>query len=241
MIALLATVAVSAISGLVFLRLRGPAAALATISMYFLFDKYISTCSWTGGASGIWQGVPHLSVTEQIAITLLAITCCATLYALFQRTNSSALVIAHGNSPLFAIAAAPMSPIVPLLVANCLVGFCAGCAGLVLTLQIGFIAPSTFSLNSGLLYAGTILLVGWRSLLPIAVGAIVFSFIPNVLRLCGLGESQSSAWQGVLVGAGVAALVWAQFPRMASSKTLRSCGQSIPATGYAKAINHPEP
>lgn len=231
-IGILVTMGIAVASGLVFIRVRAAAAALITISMQFLFDRYVNTAEWTGGSAGLWQGIPNLEAAHKITISLLAVLICGALYVVFQRTVASRLLVAHGHSPLLTVLTTPVSPSAPLIVVNLLVGFCAGCAGLALTLQTQFIAPSSFSLNWGLLYAGTILLVGWRNLGAVAIGALVFSLLPELLRFAGLGQSDMSAWRGVFVGIIAALVVWAQFPRMVpTEKQITSAGVLIRGHG----------
>jgi ABC-type branched-subunit amino acid transport system permease subunit len=216
-ISLLATMAIATISGLVFLRVRGPAAAMATISMQFLFDRYVSTVAWTGGSAGTSQGLPILAPTARITFSVISVFFCGLLYMTFQRTSAARLLVVDGHSPLLSAFTTTTTPVIPVVLVNLLVGVFAGCAGLLLSLQTGFISPSSFSLNWSLLYAGTILLVGWRSLAAIAVGAFVLSLFPDLLRYVGFGQSDWSAWRGVVVGIIVALVVWLQFPRMVPS------------------------
>jgi branched-chain amino acid transport system permease protein len=224
---LIATMGIAVVSGMVFLRVRGPAAALATISMQFLFDRYVSTAEWTGGSAGTSRGLPIIATSERMYACILAILACALLYMIFQRTSASRLLVVDGLSPVLSTFTIRTPPVVPIIVVNLLVGFCAGCAGLLLTFQTGFISPSSFSLNWSLLYAGTILLVGWQNLGAIAVGAFVLSLFPNLLRYWGFGQSDWSAWRGVVVGVIIALIVWVQFPRMVpSAKQVASAGNN---------------
>lgn len=216
-ISILSTMAIATIAGLVFLRVRGPAAALVTISMQFLFDRYVSTAGWTGGSAGISQGLPILAPTARITFSVIAVCFCGLIYTAFQRTSASRLLVVDGHSPLLSAFTTTTMPVIPVVVVNTIVGVFAGCAGLLLSLQTGFISPSSFSLNLSLLYAGTILLVGWRSLGAIAIGAFVLSLFPDLLRYVGLGQSDWSAWRGFVVGVIVAFVVWMQFPRMMPS------------------------
>jgi len=221
-IALIVVMGASALIGLIFLRMRGTAAALATISVQIIFDRYVATAEWTGASTGIWQGIPILSPGIKVVLCVLAIIICSSVYAAFQRTNASRLLIADGFNPLLVASTVPSLPITPLIVSNLAVGLCAGCAGLVFTLQTGFVSPTGFSLNWGLLYAGTILLVGWQNLGAIAIGAFILTLLPEILRYSGLGQSNLSAWRGFIVGVVIALVVWVQFPRMvAVNKYLR--------------------
>ena len=212
--AVLVTSVVSLMSGLVLVRVRGAAAALATISMQFLFDRYVSTASWTGGSAGTALGFPIPSALHKIVASLIAILTCCFLYVMFQRTNASRLLIVDGHTPLLTASANFTSPIIPIVVVSLAVGFCAGLAGLLLVLQTGFIAPANFSLNWSLLYSGTILLAGWHRPKTIAIGAFLLALLPELLRFVGFGQSDWSAWRGVVVGFVVALVVWRQFPRM---------------------------
>lgn len=212
--AVLVTSVVSLMCGLVLVRVRGAAAALATMSMHFLFDRYVSTASWTGGSAGMALGFPIPSELHKIVASLIAVLTGCFLYVMFERTNASRLLIVDGHTPLLTASANFTSPIIPIVVVSLAVGFCAGLAGLLLILQTGFIAPANFSLNWSLLYSGAILLAGWHRPKTIAIGAFLLALLPELLRFIGFGQSDWSAWRGVVVGFVVALVVWRQFPRM---------------------------
>lgn len=215
-ISLIVVIGVATVTGLVFLRVRKSAAALITISMQLIFERYVSTAEWTGGSSGISQGIPLSSPEMKIAISIVTVFICCLIYNAFRKTSASRLLITDGYNPLLVMSTVPSKPLVSLLVANIAVGICTSGAGILLALQTGFVAPASFSLNWALLYAGTILLVGWQNLKAIAVGTFILTLLPEILRYSGLGQASISAWRGVIVGTIIAIVVWAQFPRMIS-------------------------
>jgi len=100
-----------------------------------------------------------------------------------------------------------------MFIMNAIAGICAGCSGIIITLQMGFLAPPTFSLQNSILYVSVILVTGYKRVISIAVGSLLFSLLPEVLRICGLGNVEASAWRGVIVGAVILCVILLQIPR----------------------------
>ncbi len=207
----------SAFSGLLFIRLRGASAALATIAIQLICEQYAQSAAWTGGSAGLWEGIPSLSPAEKLLVCGVLIVVCSFLYRQYQHAAVARQVTADGISPTLYRSVSTISITMPLAAASTLVGFIAGCAGLVLPLQMGFISPSSFSLHRGILYVGIILLVGHERIAAIGVGSLFVSVLPEALRTLGLGSVETSAWRGVIVGLAILAVVLLQAPRASFS------------------------
>ena len=127
------------------------------------------------------------------------------------------LLVLDGHDPLLSKSIGTKA-LIPMLVANVLVGLISGCAGVIVALQMVFISPPSFSLHWGLLYICVILLVGYDSLGSIAVGAFLLALLPELLRWFGLGNVDVSAWRGLIVGFAVLIVVLLQAPRPSFGK-----------------------
>jgi|GEM_PF-5845613 len=203
----------ASISGVIFLRVRRGSAALASIGLWFLFDRYVRTAEWTGGSEGLWRKIPCLSSTEKILLSALLDTFCALSYLLFQSTAAERLVTIQGHSPALGKTVIKSNLLMSMFIMNAIAGICAGCSGIIITLQMGFLAPPTFSLQNSILYVSVILVTGYKRVISIAVGSLLFSLLPEVLRICGLGNVEASAWRGVIVGAVILCVILLQIPR----------------------------
>ena len=210
---LLCTSVFSAVTGLLFVRLRAASAALATIAIQLVFAQYAQSAEWTGGTAGLWRGIPALSAPQKLLMCFVLITLCSFLYHRFQLAAVARQVTADGVSPTLYRSVSQVPTVVPLLASSALLGFVSGCAGLIIPLQMGFISPSSFSLHLGLLYLGIILLVGHQRIAAIAIGSLFVSILPEALRASGLGSVETSAWRSVIVGLAVLAVVILQAPR----------------------------
>jgi branched-chain amino acid transport system permease protein len=211
--ALMVTSLTAMVFGFLFLRTRAAAAALISIAIQFVFDQYFRTATWTGGSSGLSPGISDVSPAGKMLVSAGLVLTGAALFFVFQRTAAARLLTLDGQDPLLSNSIRTIDMKVPLLVANLLVGLFAACAGLIITLQIGFLSPSRFSLNSSLLYASVILLVGYSHAGSIALGSVILALLPEALRAIGLGTASSSAWRGVIVGVVVLGVVLLQAPR----------------------------
>jgi branched-chain amino acid transport system permease protein len=211
--ALLGASVFGAFTGLLFIRLRGASAALATIAIQLAFDQYAQSAEWTGGSAGLWQGIPVLPPTQKLIVCAIVIAICSFLYRCYQHAAVARQVTADGISPTLYKSVSTISSTRPLVAASTLLGFIGGCAGLVIPLQMGFISPSSFSLHLGLLYVGIVLLVGHERIFAIAIGSLFVSILPEMLRILGFGSVETSAWRSVIVGLAVLAVVLLQAPR----------------------------
>jgi ABC-type branched-subunit amino acid transport system permease subunit len=199
--------------GSIFSRVRAASAALASIAIQLIFEEHVRTASWTGGSQGLWQGIPAMSPFQRVVLAAVLLAICSQLYRLFGHTTAARRITADGLSGKFYQSVSVHSAVVPILVANLLVGLLGGCAGILLALQIGLVAPATFSLYFSILYVSVILLVGYANLASIAFGSFILGVLPEVLRFTGLGTVNRSAWQGLIVGALLLSFVVLQLPR----------------------------
>jgi ABC-type branched-subunit amino acid transport system permease subunit len=110
---------------------------------------------------------------------------------------------------------------IAIVLINSVTGICAGCSGLIVTLQMGFIAPSTFALHNSILYISVILVAGYKRVDSIAVGSLVFALLPELLRISGFGNVEASAWRGVIVGAVILCVILLQIPRSGTANSTR--------------------
>jgi len=223
-VGVLGAIVFAIVSGIVFLKTRGATAALASIGIQLIFEEYVRGASWTGGTEGLWQGIPEVSPVHKVFISAGVVLLCCLFFRFFQTRVAARLLVLDGYTPILSKSTG-VKVVIPLLVANGVVGLASGCGGLVLSLQMGSITPANFDLYRSILYVSVILLVGYDNLGSIAIGAFLFGTLSEILRAFGLGSVEYSAWRGFIVGVIVFAMVILQAPRQSFSQKGRRDGK----------------
>lgn len=206
-------VILSTCSSLLFARIRGTSAALAAIGLQALFEQFVRASDITGGAQGLWQGLPSLAGMAKTLLFLGLGLAGAGIFRAFLSTTAARLVTLDGNIPALSQSASAVGSRAPLAICSIVAGGCASASGIVLALHLGFVSPASFSLHWSLLYVGVIVLTGGDRVRTLLLGTLAFSLLPEVLRWAGMGTVDASAWRGVVAGAVVATLAIRQAPR----------------------------
>jgi len=212
--AIFAAVTLSMLLGLCFLRLRGVTAALGSMVFQVVFELYVRVAGWTGGSQGLWQGIPSPGPAVALAMHGALVLLGTLVFSAYGRSDSAIVNVGDGCAPEALAAPSATFRLRALSWANGLAGAAAGLAGIVIAIRVGFVSPALFTLSQALSLVAVVMLAGHERWGRIAVAAFVLALLPDLLRLAGLGEAESSAWRGVLLGLLLVVMAIAQAPRL---------------------------
>lgn len=188
-------------------RLRDESLVLVTLGFVMTFGAAVNSCiAITRGPLGIANIPPPVlmghTVTSRTSFAIIATVACLGLVALLRRVERSPIgvilrsqidgddiALAFGHDPRhWRIAALAIS------------AGATGVAGALHALYVGYIDPTSFSINESILLVAMVIVGGRRSLAGSIIGAAVLVAIPELLRLVGLRAESAAAMRQVMLG-----------------------------------------
>jgi len=197
-LAALVSGAVSLGLGVLVNRLGGLYLGMATIA----FDLIISVVATnggdlTGGPTGLFGAISDLSMTEVFVIALIAVVA----LALTERGRLGRRVGTVRDDPELA-SAMGIKVRNYRLAAFVVSGFLGGIAGAINTLLRTTVSPTDIGFSLVVLALTMIIIGGARSWLGALIGAVIFTWLPDILEVVG-------QWQTIIYGIIVAlAAIW---------------------------------
>jgi branched-chain amino acid transport system permease protein len=190
--------AVGYLLGLVVQRLSGLYLGMATISFDLILSVVVTNGgSLTGGPTGLFGAIGDLTTTQIFIICVIAVA----LLAWSERGRLGRKIDTVRDDPELALS---MGIKVGRLRRGAFLvsGLLGGCAGALQLLLRTAIAPENIGFAPVVLALTMIIVGGAGSWLGALIGAVIFTWLPNVLTLAG-------AYQAIIYGALVAlAAVW---------------------------------
>jgi branched-chain amino acid transport system permease protein len=203
--------AISFVLALLLARLGGLYLGMATIAFDLIFTVIVTNGGdLTGGAEGLFGAISDINIPEIIAVTVLIIIG----IAYTERGSLGRRIDAVRTDPELA---ASMGIKVARYRRAALVfsGALGACAGGINVLLRTTVAPTDIGFSLVVLALTMIIVGGAGSWLGAAIGAIIFTWLPNVLLVVG-------QWQAVIYGVIVAlAAVWVPGGLLGVTKDLR--------------------
>ncbi len=184
--------------GLVVQRLGGLYLGMATVSFDLILSVVVTNGGeLTGGPTGLFGAIADISIVQVIAICAVAVV----LMLLSERGRLGRRIAAVREDPELA---ASMGIKVGRLRRNAFLvsGLLGGCAGAVQILLRTTVAPTDIGFAPIVLALTMIIVGGAASWLGALIGAVIFTWLPNVLEVAG-------AYQMIVYGTLVAlAAIW---------------------------------
>jgi branched-chain amino acid transport system permease protein len=183
---LLAAVAVAAVLAVCVSRLSGVYLALATIAFALAIPELFSYFKdQSGGAAGIV--VPSLgplgpqlgNVTRAYYVTLFVVVSIGVLLHWLQRRPLGQAWFALKDSPRGA-ASVGINVAAKRLLANIVAGLLAAAAGIIVAANVGYLAPTSFTVWTSIYILAALIIGGTGSVLGAIVGTVIVFAIPSI-------------------------------------------------------------
>lgn len=198
--------------------------AVVTLSVHLLIVVVlINWVSLTGGAYGISE-IPKLQIgwlDPQLSFTVLTLVLTVGVYWFMYRLERSRFgVLLYASAVDPAMVESLGGPVWRLKVAAFAIGSAgAGLAGSVYAMQTGYIAPNLFELQLSVMVLAMVIFGGARSTTGAAIGAVVLSLVPELLRFAAFSSVSAGPIRQIVFGC---ILVFAVFVHVRQSKKQRA-------------------
>jgi branched-chain amino acid transport system permease protein len=181
---------VALIVGIPIMRLSGIAAAIASLAVLGMFHTFYNNWSpWTMGAATL----PGIPIYVNMWVALAWVVFALFVAFLYQRSRYG-LALRATREDEFGARAAGINIPRQRLIAFVLSAFFMGLAGVLQAHFLGTIAVKSFWLSLTFISLAMLIIGGQRSLTGAVAGAVVISFVTEILRLMeggfALGETQ---------------------------------------------------
>ncbi len=191
-------------------RLRDESLVLVTLGLVMTFGAAANSCTaLTRGPLGISNIPPPIVMGQPVAsragIALISSIACIALVLCLRRVERSPIGIMlrsqiDGDGIAMAFGHDPRRGRIAALVVSAGV---TGVAGALHALYVGYIDPTSFSINESILLVAMVIVGGRRSLSGSIIGAAMLVAVPELLRLVGLRAESAASVRQVLLGAAI--------------------------------------